>query len=101
MQDENNVLERQRGKIRARVLSDKYGLQEYEGVTAIRVHSRDYNLLMMEDYAPTLGKVDGSVYILTRDTEETLRDVHGFYKLQSNLFVLVLDKMASEEEKKA
>ena len=99
MQNETNVLERQRGKIRARVLSDKDGLREYEGVRAIRIHSQDYNLLMMEDYAPTLGKICGDVHILTRDTEEHLTGVNGFYKLQQNLFVLILDDAAREEEK--
>lgn len=82
------------GSIRARVIDEEKGLRLITGVSVVRVRSKGYNLLIMEDYLPALGKVDGSVTFLTRDEEYHLDGVRGFYKHQHNEFTLLLEKQA-------
>lgn len=83
------------GSIRARVIDEEKGLRLITGVNVVRVRSKGYNLLIMEDYLPALGKVDGSVTFLTREEELHLDGVRGFYKHQHNEFTLLLEKQAS------
>ncbi len=83
------------GSIHARVIDEEKGLRLITGVSVVRVRSKEYNLLIMEDYLPALGKVDGSVTFLTRDEEYHLEGVKGFYKHQHNEFTLLLEKQAS------
>lgn len=83
------------GSIHARVIDEEKGLRLITGVSVVRVRSKGYNLLIMEDYLPALGKVDGSVTFLTRDEEYHLDGVKGFYKHQHNEFTLLLEKQAS------
>ena len=83
------------GSIHARVIDEEKGLRLITGVSVVRVRSKGYNLLIMEDYLPALGKVDGSVTFLTRDEELHLDGVKGFYKHQHNEFTLLLEKQAS------
>lgn len=83
------------GSIRARVIDEEKGLRLITGVNVVRLRSKAYNLLIMEDYLPALGKVEGSVTFLTRDEEYHLEGVRGFYKHQHNEFTLLLEKQAS------
>lgn len=83
------------GNIRARVIDEEKGLRLITGVSVVRVHSKEYNLLIMEDYLPALGKVDGSVTFLTGEDEYHLDNVKGFYKHQHNEFTLLVEKRAS------
>lgn len=83
------------GNIRARVIDEENGLRVLAGVCVVRIRSKEYNLLIMEDYLPTLGKIDGSVTFLTREEEYRLDGVKGFYKHQHNEFTLLLEKQAS------
>ena len=89
----------QAGSIHARIIDPKQGLQVIEGVFAIRILSRKYRLLIMEDYTPMLGKVEGDVVVLAADKEIAYRDIHAFYKLQHNEFTLLIDdEMVPEQE---
>lgn len=83
------------GSIHARVIDEEKGLRLITGVSVVRVRSKEYNLLIMEDYLPALGKVDGSVTFVTRDEEYRLDGVRGFYKHQHNEFTLLLEKRAA------
>lgn len=80
------------GVIRARVIDEENGLRLITGVSVVRLRSKAYNLLIMEDYLPALGQVDGSVTFLTQDKEYQLDGVKGFYKHQHNEFTLLLEK---------
>lgn len=79
------------GAIRARIIDEENGFRLLTGVRVVRVHSRDYTLLIMEDYLPALGKIDGSVTFLTGDGEYRLEGIRGFYKHQHNEFTILLD----------
>lgn len=75
-----------------RVIDENEGLQVLTNVCAVRIRSKEYVLLLMSDYTPTLGKVDGSVTFVLRDREVEYRDIEGYYKLQHNEFTLLVKK---------
>ncbi len=89
------------GEIHARIIDAENGFRLISGVYAVRIRSLDYNLLIMEDYLPTLGKIDGDIVILTDDGEVELRGVHGFYKHQHNEFTLLVDSQDAPKAPKA
>ena len=79
------------GNIHARIVDQRKGLQVIENVFAVRVLSEKYRLLIMEDYTPILGKVEGDVVILSTDGEITYGNIYAFFKLQHNEFTLLID----------
>lgn len=80
------------GKIKARVIDEQYGLQELEGVLAVRIIGKDNVLLILEDYASTLGRVDGAVMFLHPKGEVAMNNIRGFYKHQHNEFTLLIEE---------
>ena len=52
-------------KIMAKVVDRENGLQEYENIRMVRVASKDYNLLIMEDYMPVIGQINAIVAFVT------------------------------------
>lgn len=84
------------GKIRARIIDVESGLRLLSRVCAVRIQSRDYNLLLMDDYLPALGKIDGTVTFLMAEDETTLSGIRGFYKHQHNEFTLLIEEHAGE-----
>lgn len=82
--------ELKKGKILARVINEKNGIQNIENVRAIRILSKDYVVLIMEDYTSTLGQVDGTVTVISDDGEAVYENINGFYKQQNNIFTLLI-----------
>jgi len=66
------------------------GLVEYENVKIVRIISKDYNLLIMKDYLPIIGEIDGSVDIKSDDIEVNLKDIKAFYMNSNNEFNLMI-----------
>jgi len=83
---------RRSGKIRARIMDEENGLQILKNVYAVRIHSKDYVLLIMEDYASTLGQLDGDITFLCPDNEYVLENIRAFYKHQHNEFTLLIQE---------
>ena len=83
------------GKIRARVIDEEHGLRLLSGVYAVRLQSREYSLLIMEDYMPMLGQIDGTVVFLTEEREVRLEKIQGFYKHLHNEFTLLVESGAA------
>lgn len=79
------------GRIKARILDAESGLRELTNVYAVRIHSRKFYALIMNDYLPTLGKVEGSVTFLSKEGELPYRGIRGFYKHQHNEFTLLIE----------
>lgn len=73
-----------------KVLNINTGLAEYEDVKFIKIKSKDYNLLIMQDYLPIIGEIEGNIRIeLTNKTIE-LNKIKGYFmnkKNQFNLFI--------------
>jgi hypothetical protein len=80
--------------IEVRVSSFENGLQVYHDINMIRVKSKTYNLLIMEDYAPIIAEIDGSITFLGRKEEIVLEDIRGFFCHRHNVFSLLLKESA-------
>lgn len=80
------------GRITARVISMEDGLREIEGVNLIRIKSREYNLLIMEDYMPVIGEIDGTVAIVSGEGEYQTGPMKGFFSHRKNLFSLMISE---------
>lgn len=87
---------REHGRINARIIDASTGLKVFTGTYVIRVKNTDGLRLFMNDYLPTLGKVCGSVTLLTRDGEISYNNIRGFYKLQHNEFTLLIEESVKE-----
>ncbi|MFI3171993.1 MAG: hypothetical protein R3Y58_06475 [Eubacteriales bacterium] len=82
------------GSITARIIDYDAGMNVLQNIRGIRIQSKEYGLLIMEDYVPTLGKVEGKIVFLTRDDEVIYENIKGFYKHQYNEFTILLENQA-------
>ena len=71
------------------LLNKKISVNKIDGVKMIKINDEKYNILIMKDYWPVLGEVNGSVYI---DGNETIsfENIKGFYTLSHNVFRLII-----------
>ncbi len=88
---------RQSGKIVARVIDVQSELKVVTGIYAIRMYDEGVRHLFLDDYIPTIGKVVGDVTLLTADGEVAYTGIYGFYKLQHNMFTLLIEGCKQEE----
>ncbi|MDD6160135.1 MAG: hypothetical protein PUB51_03265 [Oscillospiraceae bacterium] len=85
------------GRIQARVSDFAHGLRVFDGVKLIRIVSKDYTLLIMEDYFPCLGSIYGHVELVKEEDLVDLGNVKGFYIHRNNEFSLLIEKQLDEE----
>lgn len=76
--------------IEVRISSFERGIEVIPSVQIIRIDSRDYNLLIMVDYASLLGEMDGSIEIVTLSDRILLENLKAFYCLRDNVFELMV-----------
>ena len=76
--------------MKVRIFSLDKGLVEYEHIKVIRIVSVNYNLLIMQDYLPILGEIDGSIDIKNEDIELNYKNVKAFYMNSNNVFNLMI-----------
>ena len=88
MPKQNNNEETTR-EMKVRVF-DLNGLVEYEDVKIVRIISKDYNLLIMKDYLPIIGEIEGSVDIKSEKEEVNLKNIKAFYMNSNNEFNLMI-----------
>lgn len=93
--------QRETGRIHARILDADKGLTELNRVYAIRIRGKNLNVLIMNDYMPTLGRVEGDVVLLTPQGEVSFHGIRGFYKHQHNEFTLLVEDYGPESEAQA
>lgn len=82
---ENNVSH----EMKVRVFSLD-GLKEYENIKIVRIVSKDYNLLIMKDYLPIIGEIEGNVDIKSDTEEVNLKNIKAFYMNSNNEFNLMI-----------
>jgi len=85
----SNNNDEQTREMKVRVF-DLNGLVEYEDVKIVRIISKDYNLLIMKDYLPIIGEIDGSVDIKSEKEEINLKNIKAFYMNSNNEFNLMI-----------
>ena len=72
------------------VISFQNGFQIYHNVKIIRILSKKYNLLMMVDYMPLVGELEGNLVIVSDSEEVCMENVKGFYVMKNNVFKLLI-----------
>ncbi len=75
--------------IKVRIFDLEHGLVEYENVKFIRIVSKDYNLLIMEDYMPIIGEIDGSISINGEEVDLEFNSIRAYYIHSDNVFNLM------------
>ena len=76
--------------IKVRVFDIQHGLREYENIKIVRIISKDYNLLIMKDYLPIIGEIEGSVDIKNDEVNESFKNIKAFYMNSDNVFNLMI-----------
>ena len=82
--------------IKVRIVDIENGLREYENIKIIRIISKDYNLLIMKDYLPIIGEIEGSVDIKNDEINLSFKDIKAFYMNSNNEFNLMIKEGSYE-----
>ena len=76
--------------IKVRIFDMEHGLREYENIKIVRIVSKDYNLLIMKDYLPIIGEIEGRVDIKNDEVDLSFKDIKAFYMNSENVFNLMI-----------
>ncbi|HKL80143.1 MAG TPA: hypothetical protein VJ888_06870 [Mobilitalea sp.] len=72
------------------VISFRNGYQIYHNVKMIHILSNKYNLLVMVDYMPVVGDIEGKLVIVSDAEEVTFDNIQGFYVMKNNVFKMIV-----------
>ena len=78
---------------KVRIFDLDKGLTEYEHIKAVRMISKEYNLLIMEDYLPIIGEIEGSIDIKGDDVDLSFPKIKAFYMNSNNVFNLMIKEV--------
>lgn len=95
--EKNNNNNEQTREMKVKVF-DMNGLVEYEDVKIVRITSKDYNLLIMKDYLPIIGEIEGNVDIKSEKEEINLKNIKAFYMNSNNEFNLMIRESGERHE---
>ena len=76
--------------MRVKIFTLKDGMEEINDVVLIRIISKDYNLLIMKDYMPIIGNIDGLIEIETKNEKIKKSDIFAYYVNRNNVFKLII-----------
>lgn len=80
------------------VLDIEKGFKEYEDVRTVSIKSKNYTVMIMLDYAPTIGDIDGSLSLLLESNEIYYEHVKGFYHVNKNeMTILITSNEANDD----
>lgn len=71
------------------LLNKDIELNKIDNVKVIRVKDEKYNLLIMKDYWPVIGEINGNVYVDGKE-EHAFENIKGFFMLSHNIFRLII-----------
>lgn len=77
--------------------SEKMQMIKIENVKVIRIKSELYTLLIMKDYWPVVGEINGRISI-EADENYTYENIEGFYTLSHNVFHLMIKETGEPNE---
>lgn len=72
-----------------KILNIENNPQIIENVRFVRILSQKYNLLIMRDYLPIIGELDGSIEIVGIETVK-YENIKGYYINRDNEFSLII-----------
>ena len=93
-QEENEI-----GRMIVFVSDFSNGLRVFQDVKLIRIKSADYSLLIMEDYFPIIGQVNGRIEFLSEGKLVDLGMLKGFYVHRDNEFSLLIKEQESVQNR--
>ena len=76
--------------IKVKIFSLESGLEILQDIKVIRIKSKDYNLLIMPDYMPLLGEIQGNIDFENKEESKSLKDIKGYYINSNNEFSLIV-----------
>ena len=82
-------MEKNNEQLKVIVLDDNISYRAINNVKLIRIKSKKYNLLIMKDYLPVIGEIEGTVSI-DADRNITYENIRGIYTLSHNIFYLLI-----------
>ena len=71
-------------------------MSEINNARIIRIKDKKYNLLIMRDYWPILGEIEGSI-IIEADERVEYTNIKGFYTLSHNVFHLIIREVITDD----
>ena len=76
--------------------SSSIDMIEVPNVKIVRIKSDKYNLLIMKDYWPVVGEINGSVII---EAQESIKydKLEGFFALSHNIFHLIIKELGDNK----
>ena len=74
-----------------KIFTLKKGLRKIDGVSAIRIKSKDYNLLILKDYVAIMGRIDGDFSIEINNNIIEYKNVDAYYVNSNNEFNVIID----------
>ena len=72
------------------VLDIENGSKVFDDVRIVKIKSKNYTVMIMLDYAPTIGDLDGDLSILLQSDEVFYKNVKGFYHINNNEMTILL-----------
>lgn len=84
--------------IQVRISDFEHGLRVFDDVQIVRIVSNNYNLLVMNDFVPSVGMINGTVEIVSSEDIETLNDIKAFYLHKDNVFSLLIERQGEANE---
>ena len=75
-----------------KVLDVKKEIQIYDKIKYVRILSKRYNLLIMRDYLPIIGEIEGSIEIEGENSIK-IENIKGYYMNKNNVFNLIIKEV--------
>ena len=89
--------------MKAKIVSLLNGLQEFENLEMIRIKSNRHTLLIMKNFMPVIGELDGSIELVFSNDVIKMTNLKGYYMHKKNSFSLLVEEgdTTPEEDKEA
>lgn len=75
-----------------RIFTLKNGLEVLEYVVAIRIKSKEYNLLILKDYVSLLGEIEGELEIELENEVKKFENIKASFMNDNNCFSIIFDE---------
>lgn len=63
-------------------------VKQYDDVKFIKIRSQKYNLIIMKDYLPIIGEIQGEIQIGREKEDINMKKVRGYFMHKHNKFNL-------------
>lgn len=74
--------------IEVQLLNINGDVTKYNDVNFIKITSKKYNLIIMQDYLPIIGEVDGKIEISMKNENIKMNKIKGYFMHKHNKFNL-------------